>query len=67
MSAKVAVLPLGIRRSATAAIVFFVIEKSSSQVFFLSVTPLIRLYIVKNDLASSQNALSMEDLIFIRF
>jgi hypothetical protein len=41
------------------------IEKSSSQLFFLSLMALMRALYCKNDLVSSQNALSTKDLIFI--
>jgi hypothetical protein len=37
----------GSHSSAMAAVVFLVIEKSSSQMFFLFLMPLMRLYIVK--------------------
>jgi hypothetical protein len=51
--------------SAVVAVVFFVIEKTGSQVFFLPLTSVMRHYIVKMTFA--QNALSTEDLIFIWF
>jgi hypothetical protein len=60
------VRPLG-HSSAVVAVVFLVIEKTGSQVFFLSLTLTDAALYCKNDLVSSQNALSTEDLLFIWF
>jgi hypothetical protein len=54
------------RSSVAVAVIFLMTEKTGSQVFFLSLTPLMRSYIVKMTW-SRPNALSTEDLIFIWF
>jgi hypothetical protein len=61
--------PWGIvqRQRWSGAVVFLVIEKNGSQVFLLSFYSTDAPLCCKNDLVSSQNALSTEDFIFIWF